>query len=89
MNEEGMYDVALSFAGEDRDYVRAVADALRSSGADIFFDEYEQVDMWGKDLYEHLHDVYSARTDYCVIFISQAYARKIWTTINGTSINDV
>jgi hypothetical protein len=74
------YDVALSFAGEDRNYVRAVADLLTSQKVKVFFDEYELVDMWGKDLYDHLHKVYSSRAKYCVIFVSEAYSRKIWTT---------
>ncbi|SRR5258706_5478840 len=74
------YDVALSFAGEDRSYVRAVANSLTSQGVKVFFDEYELVDMWGRDLYEHLHEVYSSKAKYCVIFVSDAYSRKIWTT---------
>ncbi len=80
MNDGEGYDIALSFAGEDRDYVRAVAEELRANGVKVFFDEYKQVDLWGKDLYEHLHFVYSSRAKYCVVFISDAYARKIWTT---------
>lgn len=79
MAEARAYDVALSFAGEDRDYVRSVATALQSNGINVFFDENEQVEMWGKDLYEHLHAIYSSKATYCVIFISEAYARKVWT----------
>jgi hypothetical protein len=80
MTDHELYDVALSFAGEERDYARTVADELRTKGIAVFFDEYEQVDMWGKDLYEHLHDVYSSKAHYCVIFVSESYARKNWTT---------
>ena len=80
MANDYSYDVALSFAGEERNYVRAVAKELQLKGIVVFFDEYEQVEMWGKDLYEHLHDVYSSKARFCVIFISEAYARKIWTT---------
>ncbi|HUI88722.1 MAG TPA: TIR domain-containing protein [Anaerolineales bacterium] len=80
MNDSYEYDVALSFAGEDRIYVRAVAAALTAQGIEVFFDEYKQVDIWGKDLYEHLHKVYSSQARYCVIFISEAYAKKVWTT---------
>lgn len=80
MANDERYNVALSFAGEEREYVRAVANDLRSKGIDVFFDEYDQVDMWGKDLYEHLHEVYSSKAHYCVIFVSEAYARKNWTT---------
>lgn len=49
--EEYRYDVCLSFAGEDRRYVERVAQGLRKAGARVFYDRYEQVEMWGKDLY--------------------------------------
>jgi hypothetical protein len=52
------YDVCLSFAGEDRAYVEQVAEALAARGVRVFYDVYERVDLWGKDLYVHLADVY-------------------------------
>jgi hypothetical protein len=73
------YDVCLSFAGEDRAYVEAVAEALRSSGVRPFYDLYEEVRLWGKDLYQHLDDVYRNSAQFCVLFISKAYATKLWT----------
>jgi hypothetical protein len=73
------YDVCLSFAGEDRDYVRAVASALKEKGIRVFFDEYEKVGLWGKDLYVHLDDVYKNAARFCIIFISKHYAEKLWT----------
>ncbi|HEX8430183.1 MAG TPA: TIR domain-containing protein, partial [Longimicrobium sp.] len=73
------YDVALSFAGEDRLYVRGIAQALREAGIQVFFDEYEVASLWGKDLYAHLQDVYQNQAKYTVIFISASYAVKVWT----------
>jgi hypothetical protein len=73
------YDVTLSFAGEDRDYVEQVAAALHALGIKVFYDRYEQVDLWGKDLYTHLDDVYRKRGRFCILFISQHYAEKLWT----------
>ena len=73
------YDVVLSFAGEDREYVKSVANILRGSGVRVFYDKYEQVDLWGKDLYTHLHDVYKNKSRYCVMFISRHYREKLWT----------
>lgn len=73
------YDVCLSFAGEDRAYVRGVADALKRKGVRVFFDEYEEVGLWGKDLYIHLDDVYKNSARFCVVFISSHYAKKLWT----------
>lgn len=72
------YDVALSFAGEDREYVDQVAGFLRRAGVDVFYDKYEQVDLWGKDLYEHLSDVYQNKARYTVMFVSNHYAQKLW-----------
>jgi len=73
------YDVALSFAGEDRPYVRKVADILHEIGAEIFYDEYQRTNLWGKDLYSHLDEVYRKKSRYCVIFVSKFYKRKLWT----------
>ena len=77
---EFAYDVALSFAGEQRGYVEQVANALRSRGIRPFYDDYEQVYLWGKDLYEHLDWIYQKAARYCVLFASADYARKVWTT---------
>jgi len=74
------YDVALSFAGEQRRYVEKVAAALRRRGRQPFYDDYEKAELWGKDLYEHLDRVYQKDARYCVLFASEAYARKVWTT---------
>ncbi len=78
-NESFDFDVCLSFAGEDRPYVSQVADLLRGRGVRVFYDEYEQVDLWGKDLYVHLDDVYRNAARYCILFASDAYAKKLWT----------
>lgn len=74
------YDICLSFAGEDREYVDAVAERLRDNGIPVFYDQDATVELWGKDLYEHLHNVYSKASRYCVLFASEAYARKMWTS---------
>ena len=73
------YDVVLSFAGEDRKYVEEVADVLRQHSVRVFYDEYEQVKLWGKNLAEHLDTVYRRSGKYCVMFISEHYAAKPWT----------
>ena len=71
------YDVALSFAGEDREYVERVAVALREARIKVFYDRFEEIDLWGKNLADHLGDVYS-NSKYVVIFVSKHYAEKAW-----------
>jgi hypothetical protein len=76
--ENQEYDVALSFAGEDRRYVQEVAAHLTSAGITVFFDEFESVRLWGKDLVAHLQDIYQNRARFCVMFISEHYVTKPW-----------
>jgi len=73
------YDIAVSFAGEDRPYVEQVADALKLSGLSVFYDGYEKANLWGKDLYVHLTNVYRDYSKFCLMFISEHYARNQWT----------
>lgn len=73
------YDIVLSFAGEDRGYVEDVAEILNERGVVVFYDKYEQVTLWGKNLQEHFESIYRQQARYCVMFISKHYADKVWT----------
>jgi hypothetical protein len=74
------YDVTISFAGEERKEARGLAACLKAAGVEVFFDEYQDAELWGEDLYEHLSEIYQNDSRYCIVFVSEAYARKIWTT---------
>lgn len=84
-HEDFAYDVVLSFAGEDREYVDLVAKCLKKRGVKVFYDKYEQVELWGKNLYTHLDDVYRMKARYCVIFISKNYKEKLWANLERES----
>ena len=73
------YQVALSFAGEQRDYVEEVARHLAARSIAVFYDGFEAVQLWGKDAAEAFHEVYSTRATYVVMVISSDYATKSWT----------
>ncbi len=75
---EKQYDVALSFAGEDRPYAEQLANRLQAEGYSVFYDEFERAQLWGKDLYVHFSSVYKDQARYCVIFLSEHYAQKLW-----------
>jgi len=64
------YDVAISYAGEDRDYAQTLADALRLRNVKVFYDGYERTTLWGKNLYEYLSDLYQHKSRYCVMLLS-------------------
>lgn len=82
------YDVVLSFAGEDREYVEECADILTALGIKAFYDSYEQDVLWGKDLYTFLADIYSNKARYAIVFISQHYVKKCWTKHEFKFINE-
>lgn len=73
------YDVALSFAGEDRRFVEECAEILRSLCINVFYDNYEKEVLLGKNLYSYLADIYQNRARFAVVFVSKAYKEKRWT----------
>lgn len=72
------FDFALSFADEDRKYIARVAELLKEAGVSVFYDAYYQSDLWGKDLYVDLSEVYKEKSRYTVMFISKHYKKKLW-----------
>lgn len=42
------YHIALSFTGEDWNYVERVATHLRKNGVKVFHDKFEEATHWGK-----------------------------------------
>jgi hypothetical protein len=73
------YDVALSFAGEDRDSVDPIANLLKKNQVNVFYDAFEQGSLWGKDLYQYFSKIYFERSRFFVPFLSRSYAAKDWT----------
>lgn len=73
------FDIAVSFAGEDRETVQRYCEVLSSNGLRVFYDEYERIGLWGANLYDKLDEVYRTKALFCVIFISKHYAAKVWT----------
>ena len=75
------WDVALSFAGAQRDYVEQVAQALKARGVRCFYDADEQIELWGKYLAEELPTIYGEQAAVVVVFVSAEYAARDWTRL--------
>jgi hypothetical protein len=75
------WDVALSFASAQRDYVEQVAQALKARGVRCFYDADEQIDLWGKYLAEELPAIYAEQAATVVVFVSAEYAAHDWTRV--------
>jgi len=79
MSNSKEFEIALSFAGEDREYVDRVANLLRDSGVKVFYDLFEEANLWGKNLYDYLTEIYMNKALYTIMFISEYYSKKLWT----------
>lgn len=77
-SDEFEYDVAVSFAGEDRRTAERFAELLKAEGVSVFYDFWNKADLWGRNLYPQLAEVYSKKARFCVMFLSAAYAKKAW-----------
>lgn len=72
------FDVALSFAGEDRGYVHPIAETLRDNGINVFYDDFHKADRWGADLPVFFDDIFRKKARYAILFISKYYVEKLW-----------
>jgi hypothetical protein len=79
------FDVAVSFAGEDREFVEEIVTRLKEAGKRVYYDTDYQAAMWGEDLVEYLDSVYRLKARYSIIFISRFYDEKMWTRLERRS----
>src|SRR5665647_164214 len=80
-NNDYIYDIAFSFAGEQREYVSQVHKILTERyNVRVFYDKdlKIQIDLWGKDLAEEFQKIYEKQSKWCLLFISKDYKEKFW-----------
>jgi TIR domain-containing protein len=75
-NENPTYDLAVSFAGEHRDYVERVVRAGEARGLRVFYDRDKGNDWWGKNFIREQRNIYGSQARYFVPFISSEYLTK-------------
>jgi len=75
------YDVAFSFAGQDRELARIIASIAQANGLRVFIDEQHYWEAWGKNLNEYLGGIYDQKAKYVVILVSRAYCEKAYTNL--------
>lgn len=78
------YNVCISFAGKDRAIAEGIATGITADARlkrRVFYDEFEKTDLWGQDLFNHLHRIYSQESMFCVILFSHAYLQRAWTRL--------
>ena len=73
------FDVALSFAGTERQMADKLARIIRDAGFHIFYDDFYPEHLWGKNLVDLFDRIYRKDSRYCVIFVSKDYVEREWT----------
>jgi len=76
MGSGQIYDIAVSFAGEQREYVRQTVAACKVKGLRVFFDEDKTNEWWGKNFVQEQRRAYSSQTRFFVPFLSSDYLAK-------------
>jgi hypothetical protein len=71
-----IFDVAVSFAGEQRQYVEAVVEGCKLRGIEVFYDKDMSNDWWGKNFLREQRKVCGSRARYFVPFLSTEYLAK-------------
>jgi hypothetical protein len=82
------YDIALSFAGEDRVYAEHMRDALEDLGHSVFYDFAEQHRILGEDVETYLGPIYHSNSRYVVAVLGEMYGRKRWTLFEHDKYKD-
>jgi hypothetical protein len=73
------FDVAISFAGTEREHAHELAEQVRAAGFAVFYDDFYPEHLWGKDLSVFFDEVFRKKSRFCVVFISQEYRDRKWT----------
>ena len=80
------FDIGLSFAGEQREYVEQVAEELNYRGIRAYYDADDEANLWGRNLAKYFKEVFQSRCRYCIVFASKNYAAKMWPTFELENI---
>jgi hypothetical protein len=85
------FDIALSFPGEHRDYVKEVAAHLASTfGEDrVLYDHFHDAEFARLDLNTYLPALYRKDSELIVIFLCPEYAAKLWCRLEWRHISQL
>ena len=82
------FDVAVSFAGQDRALVLDVVRHLQAAHLRVFYDNDHQAELLGEDLVELLREIYLRRSRFAVLFVSRHYVAGEWTTFERRAVQE-
>ncbi len=89
--QQKRFPIALSFPGERREFINAVANRLAESlGRDrVLYDKYHEAEFARLDLDTHLQQLYHDESDLIAVFLCADYERKEWCGLEWRAIRDL
>jgi len=74
------FDVAISFAGENREVARLIADQLDLLDCAVFYDEYFEANYLGKAWHKSFTQIFGEQARFVVCLLDKHHVEKIWPT---------
>jgi hypothetical protein len=72
------FDIAISFAGAQREVAEKLARLATAKDIRVFYDKDHAAELWGEDLTVKLDEIYRERARFCVPIVSREYAEREW-----------
>ena len=74
------WDFAISFAGENRDLAKSIADLLEILDCTVFYDQYYEANYLGTAWSQQFKEIFGTKARYVVCLLDSHHAEKIWPT---------
>jgi hypothetical protein len=85
------FRVAFSFSGENKRYVKKIADIISSifHEKSVLFYDYHKAELSQPDAQTYLTDLYTKESELIVVVFSESYNNKVWTSLEWTKIKEL
>jgi hypothetical protein len=74
------WDFAISFAGENRDLAKSIADLLGILDCTVFYDKYYEANYLGETWSVQFRKIFGNESRYVICLLDKHHAEKIWPT---------
>ena len=74
------FDFAISFAGENRELAKCIAENIQILDASIFFDELFEDNFLGRAWSKQFQEIFSVKSRLVICLLDKFYSDKIWPT---------
>ena len=79
-NTDYEFDFAISFAGENRELAKNIADLLAVLDCNVFYDSYYEANYLGKACSKQFKEVFVDNSRFVVCLLDVHHSEKIWPT---------